>query len=72
MIVSTRTSQEGVEAQLNILRAEIEEGISPPVESSKELLNCSVGEQWVATRQEPGKGVDEVKGALHPKRVQTC
>jgi hypothetical protein len=52
---------------LNILRAEGEEGIAPLGESSKELLNCWVGEQRVAARQEPGKGVGEVKGALHPK-----
>jgi hypothetical protein len=57
---------------LYILRAEGEEEIVPPEESSEELLNCWVDEQRVAARQEPGKGVGEVKGALHPKRVQTC
>jgi hypothetical protein len=61
-----------VEVHLHILRAEGEDGIAPPGESSKELLNCWVGEQRVAARQEPGKGVGEVKGAPHPKRVQTC
>lgn len=64
--------QEEAEVQLHILRAEGEEGIAPPGESSKELLSCRVGGQRVAARQEPGKGVGEVKGVLHPIRVQTC
>ena len=57
---------------MHIPRVEEEEGIAPPGESSKELLNCWVDEQKVAARQEHGKGVGEVKGALHLKRVQTC
>jgi len=64
--------QEGAEVQLHILRAEGEEGITPPGESCEELLDCWVGEKRVAARQELGKGVGEVKGALHPKQAQTC
>jgi hypothetical protein len=59
--------QEEVEVQLYILRAERKEGIAPPKGSSKELLDRWVDEQRVAARQELGKGVGEVKGALRPK-----
>ena len=68
----TRTGQGEAEDQLYILRAEGEEGIAPPKESSKELLDCWIGERRVAAKQEPGKGVGEVRGALHLRRAQTC
>ena len=72
MIVWIQMGQEEAEVRLYILRAEGKGGITLPGESSRELLNCWVGEQRAAARQELGKEVGEVKDALHPKRAQTC